>query len=194
MFNWLAFFTFTVASSSTPGPNTIMSLSNGSRKGFKGALPFTLGIYAGFSLVMLLCTAFCSILSALLPKIKTPMLVLGAVYMLYLAWKTFRSAGKIEEGQARDGFLSGFLMQFINPKVYLYGIMALEAYVLPVYQGKVLPLIGFSFLLSSIAFVFNLCWAGFGSVFQRLFSRHGKTINTIMALLLVYCAASLLLS
>ena len=43
-------------------------------------------------------------------------------------------------------------------------------------------------------FVLTLCWSAFGSVFRRLFSQHAKTINTVMALLLVYCAVSLFLA
>ena len=89
MFNWISFLTYAVVTAVTPGPNNIMSMSNGSRKGFRGALPFNLGIWLGFSIVMLLCTLFCSVLSAFIPKIKLPMLIIGAAYMLYLAWADF---------------------------------------------------------------------------------------------------------
>lgn len=91
MFSWLNFLSYAVVTAVTPGPNNLMSLSNAGRLGFRRALPFNLGIWAGFTVVMLLCTAFCGALSDLIPRIRTPMLVIGAAYMLYLAWKTFRS-------------------------------------------------------------------------------------------------------
>ena len=69
--------------------------------------------------------------------------------------------------------------------------MSMEAYILPVYQGRALPLAGFALLLAFIGFVFTLCWSAFGSAFKLLFSRHAKLVNILMALLLVYCAASL---
>ena len=194
MFDWLSFLTYAVVTAVTPGPNNIMSMSNGGRKGFKGALPFNFGIWVGFSIVMLACTAFCNMLSVLIPKIKMPMLAVGAVYMLYLAWETFRSGDELEENYSRDGFLSGLLLQFINPKIYIYCIMSMEAYILPYYQGQVIPLAAFALLLALIGFVFTLCWSAFGSVFKWLFSKHAKIVNAVMALLLVYCAASLLLS
>lgn len=194
MFNWFSFLTYAVVTAATPGPNNILSMSNASRKGFRRAVPFNLGIWAGFSVVMLLCTAFCSALSALIPKIKTPMLFIGAAYMLFLAWETFRSAGGIEEQHARSSFASGLLLQFINPKIYIYCILSMEAYVLPVYQGQPLLLFGFAILLAFIGFFFTLCWAAFGSIFQRLFSKHAKAVNTVMALLLVSCAVSLFLA
>lgn len=191
MFNWVSFLTYALVTAVTPGPNNIMSMSNGSRKGFKAALPFNLGIWAGFSVVMLVCTAFCSMISAFIPKIKLPMLIVGAIYMLYLAWETFRSTDGIEENHSRDGFLSGLVLQFVNPKIYIYCIMSMEAYILPFYNGKVLPMFGFAMLLAFIGFASTLCWSAFGSVFKRLFSKHAKLVNTIMALLLVYCAVSL---
>ena len=191
MFNWFSFLTYAVTTAVTPGPNNIMSMSNGSRRGFRGALPFNLGIGVGFSIVMLLCTAFCSFLSSAIPKIKTPMLLAGAAYMLYLAWETFRSSGDLEENHSGDGFLSGLLLQFINPKIYIYGIMSMEVYILPYYHGQPLQLAGFALLLALIGFLFTLCWSAFGSVFKWLFCSHAKAVNTIMALLLVYCAVSL---
>ena len=131
MFNWASFFTYAIVTAMTPGPNNIMSMSNGSRRGFRGALPFNFGILAGFGAVMVLCTAFCSLLSVWIPRVKAPMLAAGACYMLYLAWETFRGSDTIEEDHSRDGFLSGLLLQFVNPKIYIYCVMSMEAYILP---------------------------------------------------------------
>lgn len=194
MFNWISFLTYAVITAVTPGPNNIMSMSNGSRKGFRGALPFNLGIWLGFSIVMLICTFLCSAVSTLIPKIKLPMLIAGTAYMLYLAWETFRSSDIIEENHSHDGFLPGLLLQFVNPKIYIYCIMSMEAYILPFYNGNALALFGFAMLLTFIGCTFTLCWSAFGSVFKWLFSKHAKRINTIMALLLVYCAVSLFLA
>lgn len=191
MFNWLSFLTYAFITAATPGPNNIMSMSNGGRLGFKGALPFNFGVFAGFSAVMLLCTAFCTTLTNLIPAVKTPMLIAGAAYMLHLAWGTFRSSGVIDEDHSRSGFYAGMLLQFINPKIYIYGIMSMQAYILPFYAGEPLTLALFALLLAFIGFAFTLCWSAFGSAFRLLFSRHTKIVNTIMALLLVYCAASL---
>ncbi len=119
------------------------------------------------------------------------MLIIGSLYMLWLAWKTFRSSSEIKEDHSRSGFISGLLLQFVNPKIYIYCIVSMEAYILPFYQGKWVELIFFAMLLAFIGFVFTLCWALFASVFKLLFSKYAKVTNTVMALLLVYCAASL---
>ena len=114
--------------------------------------------------------------------------------MLYLAWETFRSDGTFSEDHSREGFLSGLFLQFVNPKIYIYGIMSMEAYILPFYQEQTMILIVFALLLAFVGFSFTLAWSAFGSAFRWLFSRHTKVVNTIMALLLVYCAVSLFLS
>ena len=195
MFPWGSFLTYAVVTAVTPGPNNLMSLSNGCRLGFRRALPFNLGIWVGFSVVMVLCTLCCSLLSTLIPQIKIPMLVVGAAYMLHLAWGTFRSTGAEVEGrQARSGFGSGLLLQFVNAKIYLYGILSMEAYVLPYYQGQPVVLLAFALLLAFVGFFFTLCWSAFGAVFQHLFTAHARVVNTVMALLLVWCAVSLFLN
>lgn len=69
----------------------------------------------------------------------------------------------------------------------------MEAYILPFYQGEVIPLIFFALLLAFIGFAFTLCWSLFGSFFKLIFSKYAKATNLIMAGLLVYCAISLFL-
>ena len=193
MFSWLNFLSYAVVTAVTPGPNNIMSMSNAGRLGFRQSFPFMLGIWAGFSIVMLVCTFFCNMLSEIIPKIKMPMLIIGAIYMLWLAWKTVKSSSVIEEKQTKSSFISGALLQFINPKIYIYCIVSMEAYILPYYQGEWLTLIFFALVLAFIGFAFTLCWALFGSVFKLLFSKYAKVTNFIMAGLLVYCAVSLFL-
>lgn len=191
MINWFNFAAYAVAATYSPGPNNIMSMSNASLVGFKKSFPFNLGIWCGFSILMVLCTLFCNTLSDFIPKVKTPMLILGAAYMLYLAWKTITRSTMIEEKNSHSGFVAGTLLQFINPKIYIYSIVSMEAYVLPVYQGQMGKLILCALILAFIGFSGTVCWAIFGSAFKVLFSRYGRITNTVMALLLVYCAVSL---
>ena len=85
-------------------------------------------------------------------------------------------------------------MQFVNPKVMLYGSMSYEAYILPSFAGQHLTLLGVAFVLSTIGFVNGLLWSAGGSAFKWLYSRHGKIVNILMALALCWCALKLILS
>jgi len=193
MFNLYAFLSFIFITAYTPGPNNIMSMSHASKLGFRKSFPFNLGILAGFSIVMTLCTLFSTTLYALIPKIKPVMLVLGAGYMLYLAWKIWKSNSDIHVQDTKSSsFLSGCLLQFVNPKIMVYGITAMSSYILPVFHDSVI-LSGFVLLLSLVGFSGTVCWAIFGAAFSKVFKEHRKLLNGIMALLLVYCALSLFL-
>ncbi|KAF5087903.1 LysE family transporter [Acetobacterium wieringae] len=191
MFSFFNFLTYAVVTAVTPGPNNLMSMSIARQSGFKQALPFNFGVFFGFSVVMLICTFFFTMLSSMLPMIKTPMVIIGALYMLFLAYKTYQSSSEIKESLTKSSFVSGFLLQFINPKIYLYCLISMEVYILPYFSHDFPMLVFFSGVLSLIGFSFTLCWAFFGALLQTLFSKHARLTNTILALLLVYCAASL---
>ncbi|OXS26667.1 MAG: lysine transporter LysE [Acetobacterium sp. MES1] len=191
MFSFFNFLTYAVVTAVTPGPNNLMSMSIARQSGFKQALPFNFGVFFGFSVVMLICTFFFTMLSSMFPMIKTPMVIIGALYLLFLAYKTYQSSSEIKESLTKSSFVSGFLLQFINPKIYLYCLISMEVYILPYFSHDFPMLVFFSGVLSLIGFAFTLCWAFFGALFQTLFSKHARLTNTILALLLVYCAASL---
>jgi threonine/homoserine/homoserine lactone efflux protein len=192
MFLWIPFLSYIFITAYTPGPNNIMAMNNAARVGFKKGMSFVLGMFAGFSAVMLLCMIFSAVLFKVIPKIQFQMKIIGAAYMLYLIVKTLLPQKAHEVRSNNGGFLIGALLQFINPKIIIYGITAMSSYILPHYSS-VPTLIIFAFLLSSVGFSGSLCWALFGSAFNMLFSKYGKALNIIMAALLLYCAVSLFL-
>ena len=194
MFNLSAFMVYIFVTAYTPGPNNIMSMSNAVRVGFKKSFPFNLGIWAGFSLVMLVCTLLSSVLFQIIPKIKVVMLVIGAAYILYLAWKTYKSDSKIEAQDTQGAsFLSGLFLQFVNPKIYIYAFTSMSAYILPAFSDAPLTLAGFALFLAFFGFIASLAWALFGSIFCKILVERARLVNTVLALLLVYCAVSLFL-
>ena len=67
----------------------------------------------------------------------------------------------------------------------------METYVLPYYSGNWGKIALFAAILAITGFISTLCWSIFGSVFRTVFAKHGKIVNTILALLLVYCAVSM---
>ena len=194
MLNFTAFLSYVLVTSFTPGPNNIMSMSNATRYGFKKSIMFNVGVFCGFFIIMALCSIFNVALYALIPSIKPIMTVIGAVYILWLAWKTYKSKPPIEDENSKrtNTFLAGLLLQFFNPKGILYGITTVSTFIVPNYKS-VLVLTGFSVFLAFVGFVSTSCWSLFGSVFQKFLAKNNKVFNTVMALLLVYCAVSLFL-
>lgn len=177
----------------TPGANNLLSMSNAARLGLRRSIRFNMGILTGFLIVMSVCTICSATLYAVLPKVKIGMQVLGAAYMLYLAWKVWKTAADLHTDSGKEAsFLSGLLLQFANPKIYIYAITAMTLYILPVYHTTA-AIVGFTLLLALIGASGSFVWALFGSIFCRFFARHTKAVNLVMALLLVYCAVALFL-
>lgn len=191
MDNPLPFLTFSLLAIFTPGPNNIMALCIAGKYGFKRCMPFNFGVTVGFLLLMAACIAFSYALYGALPGIKPVMTIIGAAYMLFLAYKTLRP-GKAGSGAKRDfaGFPAGVLLQFVNPKGILFCITVASSYLVPYAKG-VLPMAGYMLLLEVFILLSTCMWAAFGAVFQRVIERHNTVFNIVMAVLLLYCAISL---
>lgn len=193
MFHLSDFVIYCFITAYTPGANNLLSMSHAMRLGFRRSIRFNFGILAGFFIVMTVCSTFSATLYSLLPRVKIVMQVIGAVYMLYLAYKVWKSSSDLKmEDRNEASFLSGMLLQFVNPKIYIYAITAMSLYILPVYHSF-WALAGFTIILALIGASGTFVWALFGSVFCKFFSKHTKAVNLVMALLLVYCAVSLFL-
>lgn len=193
MFHLYDFLIYCFITAYTPGANNLLSMSNAIRLGFRRSIRFNFGILAGFAVVMSVCTAFSATLYSFLPKIKMVMQILGAVYMLYLAWKVWRSSADLNiDGGKETGFSAGMILQFANPKIYIYAITAMSLYILPIYHS-IGSMIVFTIVLTLIGASGSFVWALFGAAFCRVLSKHTKAVNLVMALLLVYCAVALFL-
>jgi threonine/homoserine/homoserine lactone efflux protein len=192
MFSLTAFLSYVFVTTFTPGPNNIMSMTNGNNFGYKNTLNFILGVTSGFAVIMILCNYLNLLLIGFIPKMKIFMDILGVAYMLYLAVKILKSSSNAhnEQNKSLNTFTAGMTMQFVNPKGILYGITVTSSFILP-YYNDIGTLLLFSLFLAFIAFLATSCWALFGSLFQKFLSRYNKLFNITMALLLIYSALSI---
>jgi cysteine/O-acetylserine efflux protein len=170
-----------------------MSMTYASQIGFRKSYVFNIGLLIGRFATALVCAVCTGLVYASIPKIQFFMKLAGALYMLFLAWKTLHSAASRQAQGARFGIASGIALQCVNPKAWIVAINVMSSYILPYYKEAV-PVIGFVALYSLVSCSGNVCWALFGALFRRLFLRHGKVIRRVMAGLLVYCAVSLYIS
>lgn len=191
MFKLADFLIYCFLCAYTPGANNLLSMSNAAKVGFRRSIVFNYGITVGFAIVMTVCSAFTTTLHTMIPKVQIVIEIFGAVYMLWLAWKIFKSNHDLNaESDSSIGFRAGMFLQFMNPKIYIYSITAMSVYVFPVYNT--IPwIIFFTLLLTVIGSSGSFVWALCGAALCRFISKHTRIINTIMALLLVYCAISI---
>ena len=184
-----AFWTYTLITALTPGPNNILALSAATSHGFRQSTRVLAGMSLGFLIVMLLCAGISFSLAVIDPAIVHWLSWAGAAYILWLAIKIATSPTSKDSLEAKPiSFWASFGLQFVNVKIILYGITALSTFVLP-HTKELSWIIGVSVLLALIGTFGNACWALAGHLFQRVFRSYGRQLNVILALLLVYCAA-----
>lgn len=82
---------FVLVTTYTPGPNNISSTSMGVLYGYERTLPYLLGITTGFLLLMVLCGLISGTLRSLVPAFETVLRIVGAAYVLWLAYETLRA-------------------------------------------------------------------------------------------------------
>ncbi|MDH6594469.1 threonine/homoserine/homoserine lactone efflux protein [Variovorax sp. TBS-050B] len=132
----LLFSIVALAAIATPGPTVLLALSNGSRRGVRGALPGILGaVTSDFVLVGAVALGLGALLAA--SEFWFSMLKwVGAAYLAWLGVRMLRSrggsfdaapaaqqAGAAATGAPGDGrkvFLKSFLVAVTNPKGYLF--------------------------------------------------------------------------
>lgn len=187
-----AFFVFTFITAITPGPNNILALTTGSRAGFRGSIPVLAGICGGFLCVMAICGVLSfsfSVLSALFLQV---MRYVGSAYLLWLAWKTaMPKAESNSGGRTGAGFLTGFVLQFVNVKIMVYCMTAYSAFILP-YHDSVAALLAGMVFLTMMGSLGTIVWAVAGARLQGLFRRHARVTNWLLGAMLAGCALSLL--
>ena len=92
-----------------------------------------------------------------------------------------------------DGYTisKGFLLQFVNVKIYLFGITALTGYVTE-YSAALWVLLLFEMIIATIGTIATLTWIGMGVLIQRAYQKYYRLINIILALTLSECVYSML--
>ena len=187
---YLELAAYACATTFSPGPNNILLLSSTSRFGLRKCWPLIFGIWGGLVAIMLLCGFGCAWLGELVPQIIPVAKYVGAAYILYLAYRTFvRSPGGQDTDKASRPLtcVNGFLLQFLNVKILMLGIAAYSGYILP--TGFSVPaVLCFALIMAVCAGTGNLIWATAGTLLLPLYKRHYKLVNGVMALLLLWCA------
>jgi len=187
-----AFLSYVFVTTFTPGPNNVSSASMGITYGYRRTLRYIMGITAGFAVIMFLCGLLTESVIGFLPRLESVLRIVGALYMLYLAYMILRASshGEQEGEKTIATFTRGLLLQVVNVKVIIYGITVFSGFLVEVITNF-WQLVLASVLLATFAFASTSVWALFGNGLKRYFANRTFTFvfNAVMAALLVYSAA-----
>ena len=132
--------------------------------------------------------------ASVIPQILPWVRVAGCGYMLWFAWKIGTSRAPNENGTGAEmkvpKFADGFVLQFLNPKVIIFGFSAMSIFIAPWTNSKTVYLLAVLFITFNCSLAFNL-WAVFGHFQGKLLPKYGRAISITMALILAWYAISL---
>jgi threonine/homoserine/homoserine lactone efflux protein len=185
--NIASFIIYCIIVTFTPGPTNIAILSIANNCVLKKTFRYVIGAGTALATLLVISVIFNSVLVGIIPKILAVMRIIGCAYMLYLAYQVSRMHVSNKDFKQTVNFVSGFIMQFANPKVWIFTMTVIPSFIMPYYQSKAILLM-FALLIAIIAFCALTTWALFGTIFKRFLQKYQKTVNIILALLLVYSA------
>ncbi len=141
----------------------ILALNTVTNYGYKKGRPLYWGIFAGYYVVQVICAVFVFGVSTFLPDLLGIMKYIGAAYILWLAVHIALSKPTTDTVEKSASFLKGFLLQFVNVKIYLFGITALTGYVTE-YSASLWVLLLFEIIIATIGTIATLTWIGMGGI------------------------------
>ncbi len=187
----LDYLIYLTVMSITPGPNPILSMANAAEVGLRRGIRLNFGMLAGIAIITAIDFFIALFLYSYVPKAEPILRVITFIYLLYLAWKTYRK-GDLTTDKKSATFLDGMLLQLVNAKVYMLALTCLVSYIFPL-TGNSYKTVLLSTLIPIICFLTGLVWAVGGSLLSRLYARHRRTVCTILSLSLVLLAIRLFL-
>ncbi|WP_176442040.1 LysE family translocator [Zobellella denitrificans] len=185
---------FALAASISPGPVNLVCLSSGTRYPLARGLIFVTGATLGF--IVLFVTVGLGLYSVLtvVSGFNAILRWAGVAFLLYLSVQLFRDDGRLPEGETRKapGFITGAVMQWLNPKAWLASASGIGAYTS---GNNVHEVIIFAALYLPICWLSLSCWVYAGAFLRRYLHRPRVlvTLNRTLALLLALSCVYLLI-
>ena len=185
------FLIYCMINAFTPGPGNILALNTVNTYGGRRGRPLFLGIFAGYYVVQILCALIVYSVSTLLPNVMGVLKYVGAAYILWLAVHIAVSKPTHESTEKSASFLKGFILQFVNVKIYMFGITALTGFVVP-HNSTFAALLLFEIVIATIGTIATATWIGMGMMIQRFYMKHWRAVNIVLALTLLECVYSMI--
>jgi threonine/homoserine/homoserine lactone efflux protein len=177
----------------TPGPNMAWLALLGATRGRIAALAAVAGVALGLSIAGAAAAFGVSVLIGTTPWLFHALRWAGSLYLLYLAWDSWRDSTAPQETQfnepLRRYFGQGLLSNMLNPKAYLVFAAVLPQFVDPA-QPLLAQLITLSALYVGVATVIHAAIALLAGSFNRFFADRARAriLGRVFALLLAAVA------
>ncbi len=199
----VTFFIAALVLAVAPGPDNIFVLTQSAVYGRRAGYMTTLGLTTGLLFHTTIVALGVAALLQSHPYAFTVLKIIGACYLVYLAWLSFTSAGMTAVLRSKDNFPGygalyrrGVIMNITNPKVTLFFLAFLPQFVNYNNGRMVLQIAIFgAFFMIATLIVFNIV-AFMGGYLAGIFNKSTKGqvfINRLAGSVFLAMAAMLLI-
>ena len=192
----IAFVTASVVLSLVPGPDNIFVMSHSALKGWRIGFYTTLGLCTGLIGHTVLVAIGVSVIFQTSAIAFNGLKIIGAFYLLYLAWlsvqnKELNIGGTDKDSTNRSYYLTGVIMNLTNPKVALFFLVFLPQFVNTSNDNVSIQicLLGLLFILSALCVFTSIAYL---ASFLEDILKQSKTVNknlNILAALIYFALA-----
>ena len=193
----IAFVTASVVLSLVPGPDNLFVMSHSALKGWRIGFYITLGLCTGLIVHTVLVAIGVSVIFQTSAIAFNGLKIVGACYLLYLAWlsvqnKELNLGGTDRDSTNRSYYFTGVIMNLTNPKVALFFLVFLPQFVNTSNDNVTIQifLLGLLFILSALCVFTSIAYL---ASFLEDILKKSKTVNKNLNILaaLVYFALAI---
>ena len=192
----IAFVSSSVVLSLVPGPDNLFLMSHSALKGWRIGFYITLGLCTGLIGHTVLVAIGVSVIFQTSAIAFNGLKIVGACYLLYLAWlsvqnKELNLGGTDRDSTNRSYYFTGVIMNLTNPKVALFFLVFLPQFVNTSNDNVTIQifLLGLLFILSALCVFTSIAYL---ASFLEDILKKSKTVNknlNILAALIYFAVA-----
>jgi threonine/homoserine/homoserine lactone efflux protein len=191
----IAFVTASVVLSLVPGPDNLFVMTHSALKGWRIGFYTTLGLCTGLIGHTVLVAIGVSVIFQTSAIAFNGLKIIGACYLLYLAWlslqnKDLNLGGNGNDNANRSYYLTGVIMNLTNPKVALFFLVFFPQFVNTGNDNVTLQIfsLGVLFILSALCVFTSIAYLA--SLFEDILKNRKQSTNTSTYLQLWYILLS----
>ncbi len=179
----------TAALLGSPGPATLSLAAVAATSSISRGLPYYAGIISGLLFAIIGAIVGLATVLTRWPQVSLVLQVLGASYILYVAWKiaTAPVATDVDGNDVRPpGFRDGFILNILNVKAYAAILAILSQFLLP-FDELVVDYAVSASICFGVAMVVDFMWLAAGAFLQTLFRepRSARITRVVFGLMIV---------
>ncbi len=186
-FSPIALIVFLIPLAYSPGPGNMFFAANGAALGFRATIPANAGYHAATWLVTVAIGVGLDSGLDQYPRAFAALKIVGAAYVLWIAWKLFRSnAIGTQSGSAASSASDGVFLLLLNPKAYVIIALMFTQFLDESAEHRLVTVLLISTIFTANNLISFTIWAVLGDRLVRTFrsERSARRINIALSITL----------